>query len=873
MQCISVHKILIMNKITISSIFLLLAFCQTSSSQKASLDTTVTFFVAGICEMCEQRIEEAAKVRGVTLADWSVMTRMLKLTYNPRIASLPKIQNRILAVGHDLKDRKANNAVYKALDECCLYRDEAVRKAHDTPEVDVADSASAQPNSGQVPNIQGVVMEEDAKGQFKPLEGATVTWLGSGTGTTTNATGVFRIALPNNSTRLVVSYTGYRPDTLSPDPTRAAVVVLAKQGNLQNVVVSARQRSSYISAINAVRTQMMTEKELFKAACCNLSESFETNPSVDVSFTDAVTGNKQIQLLGLGGVYTQLTVENLPGPRGLAIGAGLNYIPGTWVEGIQLTKGTGSVANGFESIAGQINVEMKKPETADQLYANMYVNSMGKTDLNLNLSQALGKKWHTALLLHDAFLYNKMDFNGDGFRDLPTGNLFTLVNRWKYEGDNGLMSQFGFKVLTDEKTGGQNNFDPEQHKFGNTYYGLGINTRRYESFAKIGYVYPEKKYQSIGLQLSGFRHLQDAYYGTTVYGARQDNLYANLIYQGILGSTAHKYRTGLSLISDKYDETLNASRYRRTETVPGAFAEYTYDYLNKLSVVAGLRGDYNNLFGWFATPRMHIRYNPAPRTSVRLSLGRGQRTANILAENSSVLVSARHLTIIGYANGKAYGLNPEVAWNKGISIDQKLKLFGHDANVSLDFFRNDFSNQNVVDLEDPRRVRFYDLDGKSYSNSLQAELNFIPVKKFDMRLAYRFFDVKTTISGALLEKPFNARHRAFANLGYEIGTWKFDYTVNFNSSKRVPSTQSNPPEYRIVSQSPSYWMMNAQISKTLNKAATFEAYMGGENLTNFFQKDAIISAANPFTAYFDASLVWGPVSGRMFYVGMRWKVL
>src|SRR4030095_3465049 len=296
------------------------------------------------------------------------------------------------------------------------------------------------------------------------------------------------------------------------------------------------------------RIATITSKELLKAACCNLSESFETNASVDVSYSDAVTGAKQIQLLGLSGNYTQLTVENLPGPRGLATPLGLNSIAGPWIEGIQLSKGTGSVVNGYESIAGQINVELKKPESAERLYANGYVNSMGKADLNLNLAHKFDNKWSTALLLHDDFLFNKVDMNMDHFRDMPTANQFSAINRWKFDNAKGLMIQFGAKALVDDKTGGEMDFEKE-HKLTSHHYGLGIKTNRYEGFAKIGYVFPEKKYKSIGLQLSTFQHRQDSYFGLTTYDARQDNFYSNLIYQDVIGNSKHKYRTGLSLSS------------------------------------------------------------------------------------------------------------------------------------------------------------------------------------------------------------------------------------------------------------------------------------------------------------------------------------
>lgn len=843
----------------IAAVVLLLPGSSLFSQQLLSSDTTIIFPVSGACEMCKDRIEEAAKGKGVHSAVWDVNTKKLTLVFNQASTTMSRIQKRIADAGHDTEKEKARDAVYNELPACCHYRDL-------TPPVHTGTIKDPQV-------IKGVVLEENRQGSFVPLTGASVIWLGTQNGTITDSSGVFAIRQVSSAGRLIISFTGYESDTVSVTGSKEMKIILASGRQLNEVTVSSKQRSTYLSSLNPVRTQVMTERELFKAACCNLSESFETNPSVDVSYNDAVTGSKQIQLLGLSGNYTQLTVENLPGPRGLATPQGLNFIAGPWVESIQLNKGVGSVANGFESIAGQINIELKKPEKAEKLYANVYINEMGKTDLNLVLAQRAGKHWSTALLLHDNFLSNRnVDFNKDGFRDMTTGNLFTAINRWKYENEKGFQTQFGIKFLHDDRTGGETAFDPDKDRFTARYYGLGIRIKRLEAFAKTGYVFPEKKYKSIGLQLSAFDHQQDSYFGKTDYRARQKNIYANLIYQSIIGSTNHKFRTGMSFQADHFDETFNVDRYKRKEIVPGAFFEYTFTPVNQFNIVAGIRTDHHNLFGWFVTPRLHIRYEPVSGTTIRLSAGRGQRTANIFAENNSVFVSARQLSILSTSAGKAYGLDPEIAWNKGISFDQKLRLFKRDASLGIDFFRNDFRDQVIVDLEDVRVVKFYNLDGKSFSNSLQVEMNMEPVRKLEWRLAYRFFDVRATYMGQLLQKPFTARHRAFSNLAYELRGWKFDYTFNYNGSKRITGTTGNPAGYQRPLRSPSYVLMNAQVSKTVGKKHPIDLYIGGENLTNFLQRDAIISADQPFGPYFDASLVWGPVSGRLLYAGFRFKI-
>jgi outer membrane receptor for ferrienterochelin and colicins len=740
-------------------------------------DSSISLKVDGLCEQCKHRIEQAVKINGVDSANWDIQSKILSITYDTTVISLETIQQKILAVGHDVANRKATPAAYNNLPSCCRYRE-----------------LSAQ------------------------------------------------------------------TDTLQ------------KVKQLSDVNIISNHRSTYVAPANPFGTQIITGREFLKSACCNLSESFETNPSVDVSYNDAVTGSKQIQLLGLSGIYTQLTVENLPGPRGLAIPLGLNSIPGPWIESIQLTKGIGSVVNGYESIAGQINIEMKKPETSERLYANAYINDMGKTDINLNLSQKINAKWSTALLLHDDFLTNNMDMNNDGFRDLPTGNQINILNRWKYDNGNRFMTQFGVNILNEDRVGGQVDFDPATDKLTTNHYGLGFDIQRYEGFAKIGYIFPDKRYKSIGLQLTGVDHTQNDYFGLTKYDADQKTFYSNLIYQSIIGTTNNSFKTGISFSNDHYNEQFNTNNYRRTETTPGAFFEYTYNYLTKFTVVAGIRADQNSLFGWFATPRLNVRYAPFKGTTIRISGGRGQRTANIFAENTSAFVSSRQVDIIASNGSKAYGLNPEIAWNEGISANQDFKLFHRDASLNLDFFRNDFINQVVVDLEDVRKVKFYNLQGQSYSNSLQAEFNVTPLKDFDVKLAYRYYDVNTTYSGQLLQRPFISKDRAFINLAYNLKGWKLDYTINYNGKKRLPDTKGNPAPYQLTGYSPDYVLMNAQISKTFFKKHPMDLYAGCENITGYIQNDPIIAADQPFSQYFDASLVWAPITGRMFYAGWRLKI-
>ena len=846
----------IMNKIIIFLGLLIISNITKASFQIINVkDTTVFIKVFGNCGQCKDRIEAAVKVKGVDAAFWDEDTKILSVYYNPTIVNLDKFHELVAKAGHDTELKKASDNVYNKLPACCKYR---------VPETETMLFKAA---------VRGVVMEEDKKGNFKPLAAASVRILNTTEGVKSDENGMFSLMPNADSTVIVVSYSGYKSDTISIANQKQITVILASNNQLKDVTVLARQGGMYASTISTMKTLMVNEKELFKAACCNLSESFETNPSVDVSYSDGISGSKQIQLLGLSGIYTQLTVENMPGPRGLATANGLSFIPGTWIESMQLTKGTGSVVNGFESIAGQINIEEKKPEKSETVYANLYVNETGKTDVNLNLSQKVNRKWYSALLLHDDYMGNKsVDMNHDGFRDIPYGNLFTLMNRWKYDNSKGLMGQVGVRLLWDDKTGGALGFNPAVSKVDTAHYGLGLKTERYEIFAKLGYVFPNKKYKSIGFQVAGFKHNQDDYFGIRNYSGVQNNVYGNLIYQSIINSTIHKFRTGLSFLYDDYKEQLDTSHYTRKEIIPGAFIEYTYIPTTKFSIVAGIRADNHNMFGTFVTPRLHVRYQPFPKTTIRLSSGRGQRTANIIAENIGMLASSRTIVFPLNHINESYGFKPEVAWNEGISVDQKLRLFGKEATLSVEYFRTDFTNQVVVDMyQSAKTVNIYNLNGTSYSNAFQAELNFVPVKNLEVRMAYRLFDVATNYNGMMMDKPMVAKNRAFLSLDYETkNKWKFDYTVQWISNKQLPYLKDNPAAMDFPEKSPAYWQMTAQVSKGWKHT---DLYLGVENLTDYKQDHLIIDPNNAYGKNFDASVVWGPAYGRMYYAGVRWKIL
>jgi outer membrane receptor for ferrienterochelin and colicin len=732
-----------------------------------------------------------------------------------------------------------------------------------------------------------MIMEANDKNQHIGLPGANVYWLNTTVGTVTDIDGKFALTYSKEYSKLVISYVGFKTDTLTIKEPQMVHHWLQPIGTLEEVTVTARKQATAKSYLQSQNVITVSSDELLKAACCNLSESFETNPSIDVNFADAVTGTKQIKMLGLNSPYILIATENIPSIRGASQAFGLSFIPGTWVESIQITKGSGSVVNGYESIAGQINAELAKPSKDNKLFVNLYGASSERLELNIHINTKVNNKWHTGLYIHGNTHNGVHDVNNDGFLDMPQFNQINVMNRWQFTNpEKGFVSFINLKFLNDEKQTGQLDFNPKTDKLttntpvlsGDELWGSEINTKRYEISAKMGYVNPEIPWQSLGVQAAFSGHKQDSYFGLNQYDIKHNSLYTNAIYNSIISDSRHKIKTGISYTYDHYDEFLDmpnlGTNYERTETSVGGFFEYNYDNLDKLNLTAGIRIDEHNLLGTFVTPRFHMRYTPWEKSALRASFGRGIRSANIFAENQSIFSTSRHINIINSA-GKIYGLDPEIAWNYGVSYLQGFNLFGRKADITLDYYKTDFKNQVVVDYENPQEVNFYNLDGKSYANSFQIEVNYNVFNHFDLRTAYKYYDIKTQYTSGKLSKPLIPEHRFFANASYETQTneqaqWKFDATFNWLGEQRFSSTAENPVQYQLPDKTPTIATLNAQVTKVFSEK--FEVYLGGENITNVRQNNPILGADDPFGSNFDTTFVYGPIFGSMYYAGLRFKI-
>lgn len=724
-------------------------------------------------------------------------------------------------------------------------------------------------------SLSGIVLDETQK----PVALASVVWENTTVGVSTAEDGTFELPTSPTSNVLVVTYIGYKPFKYRVTGTYLKVQLQLEQ-DLNEVVITTTRRSLLKSVKGAANTTVMNSNELLKAACCNLSESFETNPSIDVNFSDAVSGSKQIRMLGLTSPYILIAEENIPSVRGASQAYGLSFTPGTWVESIQITKGAGSVINGFESISGQINTELIKPSTDIPFYLNVYGSTDSRFELNAHINEHLTDKWSTSLFVHGNMRLAKNDMNHDGFLDSPLGSQINVMNRWQYQNaEKGLVSFINLRYMNDEKQAGQVDFNPVTDRGTTRAWGSEINTQKVDVSGKLGYVFPDMPFQSIGIQAAYSYHNQNSYYGLNAYDIKQNSVYGNLIFNSIINNTRNKFATGINFTSDDYNEFLSLPNFvdaSRRDTSVGAFFEYTFDNLDNFSLVVGGRFDLHNRLGAFATPRVHGRYNPWEKGTFRFSAGRGKRAANIFAENQNLMASSRQF-IVQDENGKVYGLDPEIAWNYGVSFNQSFTIFNKKADAGFDFYRTDFQRQAVVDVDySPQQVVFHNLNGSSYANSLQIDFNLELVKHLELRTAYKYYDIKTSYLNGQLERPLQSKNRFFANLAFQThdqgnGNWKFDATYNWLGSQRLPDTSSNPAGDQFPVKASPFSTVNAQVTKVFSKS--FEVYVGGENITNYRQKNAILGAADPFGSNFDSSMIYGPLFGQMYYAGLRFKML
>jgi len=696
-----------------------------------------------------------------------------------------------------------------------------------------------------------------------PLSDVNIFWRDTSIGTTTDEDGFFHVERSKEEgDYLIFNYIGYENDTLfvAPEDNNIEVYLKSVQ-SLAEIVINAKKPNTIHKMDAIINTESITSSGLTQLACCSMAESFENTASVDVEQSDAVSGARRIKMLGLAGFYTQMMIEKKPVMRGLVNPFSLEYVPGFWMKSVDISKGTASVATGYESITGQINVELKKPEESENFAANSYVNSMGKTDVSVHGALHLNPKLSTMLLTYGTYMQEKWDTNNDTFIDMPLLKQFIILNRWKYSGEK-FKGQFGFKVIHDIRQGGQLDFNFDNPNESAGLYGFENNIRRYEVYGKGGMSIDDQG-SSIGLIVSAFQHNIDAFGGLKTYEGNESSVYTNLTFNKILSD--HKMSVGVSYEYDNRKETYLADKYDNSERVPGVFGEFTFQLNDRLTVLTGLRYDYHNQFGDLFTPRMHLNYRPYEETSLRFSAGKGYRNPQVFMDNPAILASSKELVFLE-------NINAEEAWNAGIQFTQDFVIDSDKpATFVLDYYRTEFQNQLIVDMEQSaQHIYLYNLDGQSYSNAVQAELSATLLHGFDVSTALRYNDVKTTYHDELKSIPLNSTYKGLLVLSYSTtgDEWQFDLTTQYNSKSRLPSTSMNPAKYQLDEYSPNYILMFAQVKRTFDN---WEVYAGVENLTDYRQKNPILAWDDPFSPYFDSSIIWGPTFGRRFYAGFRFN--
>ena len=713
--------------------------------------------------------------------------------------------------------------------------------------------------------IEGKVLELTKDGDVKPIYGANVYWEESDIGTITDIYGSYSINEAKSfPATLSVSYIGYTFDSKEVKDNQY-IFYLKRIVELDEVNVEGTNNTTKYSLIEPVNIQTITKGELHKAACCNLSEAFETNNTVDIIYSDAVSGLKKIQMLGLDGSYIQITNETMPLIRGLQRSYGLSYIPGSWIESIQIIKGMGSVVNGYESFTGQINLEYFKPINANRIFWNLYTNSDGKIENNILLAKKSGK-WRSNLFTHISYFDKEIDQNhgsshnhntaqeGDGFLDIPKVKQFSFLNRWQYFGSDDYRCQINIKGLIEDRIAGH------RMDIVNPYI-LDIDNKLLNIYAKIGTL--NKNGKSIALQASGLIHKQDAHFGNNIHNGVQQSWFINLMRDRSFNAN-HSIRYGFSTFFDRYSEYFDGNinlpyENVRNDLVSGLYTEHIYGNLETLKLVTGIRTDYYNISeSLYFSPRTNLRYNPSENTVLRLSIGKAFRIPQPLAENFSYLNSSRFIHIEDV-------IDPERALNYGINATHCFYLFSREGRLNVDIYRTQFQNQIIVDVENQDSLLFYNLDGKSYANSIQIDLDYELFDGLQLRIGYKINNSMSTFNGEQKSVPLLPDYRALFNLAYvnNSNKWFFDFTTNYIGSSRIPEHNQLDFEY-----SDPFSLVNFNITRKLDK---FDLYFGGENIFKYTQENPILGGDN-WSSNFDASLIYAPVHGRMIYLGLRYRL-
>jgi outer membrane receptor for ferrienterochelin and colicin len=743
-------------------------------------------------------------------------------------------------------------------------------------------------------NIDGYVYSLDSLGNNIPVQGANVYFRNSQSYATTNADGWYRV---KKSTRggayIIASFIGYKTDSIyisDTDDIEKIDFVLKEGTKLQEVYVKASQKGTVFSKRDIVKTENITSTGLMKMACCNLAESFENSATITSAHTDAVSGAKQIQLLGLSGIYSQVLGENIPIMRGLASGFGWNYTPGAWLESIQISKGTSSVLNGYESVTGQINLEFKKPDKVEDFYSELYADEHSRYELNITGSRQVAKDLWSNLFVNastatwSSFIkkntatYNYHDRNADHFMDMPKTKLINVYNRWLYVSPSKrVQSRTGVQFLNEDRFGGQS---AECHVV-DVYYTSDIVNRSFYVYNKTGIAVGNKPGQSIGIINSFTNYSLESVFGPVqtykLFNGYQKSFNSNVLFNSFIQNTNHQFAIGASFGYDNYEtlykdqmpeNNVPLTSMDRIENVTGIMGQYTYNG-SKITLIVGLREDYNSKYGWLFTPRTNIRFGITENIVLRASVGCGYRAPNVISDNLGYLASTRMIEVAAIDS-----MGIEKAWNYGTNATFYIPIWNSQRlTLSIDYFRTNFASQVILDLDrDRNNIFVYNSSARNNTNALQTDISFSIIRGLDVFAAFRYnrswYTLRNGNNSYFVEKPLISKYRGLLNVSYatKFRKWVFDYTIQLNGPSRLPSANGY---LAAVKNSPTYYIQFIQITKNTKRV---DFYLGAENITDYRQKNPIIGAENPFVKGFDASQIWGPLMGRKVYVGLRFRL-
>ena len=755
-----------------------------------------------------------------------------------------------------------------------------------------ANIATAQNISGKVVDAQG-----------KALPGAAVYWADTSVGVATDLEGNFSLYRVKGNDSLVASFLGYTNDTIRVDQKAREVEFRLNEGVVVDAVVVESSAGNYIRQDGLLKSENISFAGLCKMACCSLAESFENSASVTVGFSDAISGARQIKMLGLAGTYTQILDENRAIMRGISAPYGLSYTPGMWLSSIQVSKGISSVTAGHEAITGQINLEHRKPTDEERLFLNLYLDTHLKPEINLSSAMPVtkDKRLSTVILAHASMDTMESDHNNDGFRDMPMSRAFSLANRWLYQAENGMQVRWGAKYINDYRLGGQMGYKPILRKDSafegkswrdawheNNIYGSEVKNQEANAYFKLGKpvggaVYDKENNEELRSNIAFIVDYdffdEDAYFGADkVYRGRQHLTTANAMYAHYF-TPRSSLNSGISASSRWINEYLgdwansgdgsNKLAPNRNESEVGAYTEYTYNLKDKLSIVAGIRYDYAFYFRkHLITPRAHVKWNITPTTVLRGSAGLGHRPTDIVTDNIGIMATGRIINIDSNID------RMESALTAGGSLSQSITTFAPgDMTISVDYFYTQIFNTVVVDQEgNPWTIDIYNNYGPSRTHTAQIDLTWTPIQRFDVFATFRYTDSRYTINNhgtpTMVERPLVGRYKALINLQYatNMRKWTFDLTAQLNGPARIPTQSGDLKESTL---SPVYPMLFAQVSRRIKK---WEIYVGCENILNYKQKNPIISSDNPYDYAFNSSLIWGPLKGTKGYIGVRWNL-